>query len=136
LGRQDVPKTVNNILRYCIKHELALHICYTSNSGKIPFEALQLTRVIRGNVFLFTMKWNVNLAMYFKEIHLKLLKAVHETPHQKPTTDEIINSCIAKWFQNSIDRKGGIVDRAKKAEYKTNGDTTTIAEEKNSEGSQ
>jgi hypothetical protein len=42
------------------------------------------------------------------------LDAVHRTPRDAPTTDLVINDCIAKWFRNSIDRKGGRNERRQK----------------------
>jgi hypothetical protein len=36
-----------------------------------------------------------------------MTEAVHNSPHIKDVTDDKINDCIARWFRNSTDRKGG-----------------------------
>jgi len=72
--------------------------------------------------------------MFFK--YFFCLEAVHKTPRDNVTTDEVINDCIAKWFRNSVDRKGGRADRALKTADKPNGNSKTISEEENSVASQ
>ncbi len=55
IGRVNVSKTINNILKFIIAHELALNVRYTATTGKYAFGGTLLAQLVMGTYTVYVL---------------------------------------------------------------------------------
>ncbi|OXA49371.1 hypothetical protein Fcan01_15937, partial [Folsomia candida] len=102
-GDVDVTKTLNGKLAFMIHHQLALQVRFTDDFGKIPFKETFCCRLVRESV-----------QKYFED-------APPTSNLKSQLGDKKLNSQIAKWLRDSINRgEEGKVNRSKHGKPKVN----------------
>ncbi|OXA47039.1 hypothetical protein Fcan01_18276 [Folsomia candida] len=102
-GDTDATKTVNFFLKSIIQHEFALQLRFTSDSGKVPFKGTNCCKLVREAVqkYFYLLPTTSNI--------------------QGELTESKLNSQIAKWLRDSINRgEEGKENRAKYGKAKVN----------------
>ncbi|OXA47559.1 hypothetical protein Fcan01_17679 [Folsomia candida] len=105
IGGTDVIRTTYNLLHVMVDHGLALQLRWTPNTGKVEVKGTNFARLTREGVRTF-----LNVDQLPADSNLR-----------KETTDDKLNSVIAKWFRDSIGRgENGKEKRKKNADSRSN----------------